>query len=130
MTDSPSPTDVRSAAARHFTFARAQFNHETAHGGSVPIFSSRVLEGSPPTPWSFVDLVKVPAGADIGLHAHSDDNEEIYVVVSGMGRMQVDGEEILVGAGDVIINRPGGCHGLVNIGDTTMQLVVVEAATR
>jgi mannose-6-phosphate isomerase-like protein (cupin superfamily) len=106
------------------------FKHEVAHNGSVPIFSCRVLEGSPPTPWSFVDLVRVPAGADIGLHTHSANNEEIYIIVSGTGRMLVDGEEILVGTGDVIINRPGGSHGLVNVGGTTMHLVVVEAATR
>jgi mannose-6-phosphate isomerase-like protein (cupin superfamily) len=130
MTNSRSSTDVRRAAAKHFTFGRAMFKHEVAHNGSLPIFSSRVLEGSPPMPWSFIDLVQVPAGADIGLHTHSADNEEIYVIVSGTGHMQVDGEEIVVGTGDVIINRPGGSHGLVNVGDTTMHLVVVEAAIR
>ena len=108
MTNSRSSTNVRRDAAKDFTFARAMSGHEVAHSGRQLIFSSRVLEGSPPTPWSFVDLVKVPAGADIGLHTHLADNEEIYIIVSGTGRMQIDGEEILVGTGDVIINRPGG----------------------
>jgi quercetin dioxygenase-like cupin family protein len=130
MTSGSSSTDVQGGGTRHFTFASAVFQHEVAHGGSAPIFSSRVVEGAPPTPWSFVDLVKVPAGGDIGLHTHAADNEEIYIIVSGTGRMQVDGEEILVAAGDVIINRPGGRHGLTNVGDATMHLVVVEAATR
>jgi mannose-6-phosphate isomerase-like protein (cupin superfamily) len=75
-------------------------------------------------------LVRVPAGADIGLHTHAPDNEEMYIIVSGVGRMHVDGQEFIVGAGDVIVNRPGGSHGLVNVGETTLDLVVVEVATR
>ena len=116
------------STVRHFTFAGASFRHEVAHDGSAPIFSSRVFEGT--APWSFVDLVRVPAGADIGIHTHERTNEEMYIVISGTGRMHVDGEEIVVNAGDVIVNRPGGTHGLVNTGSSTLELVVVEVPTQ
>ena len=56
-------------------------------------------------------------GADIGRHTHGPDNEELYVIVSGKGFMVLDGEEFEVGPGDVILNRPGGTHGLKNIAD-------------
>ena len=130
MTQTNSSSDNHDRAVRHFTFARAEFRYEVAHDGSAPILASRVFKGVGPTPWTFVDLVRVPVGADIGLHTHATGNEEMYIIVCGYGRMQIDGEEIHIGAGDVIINRPGGSHGLVNLGDTALDLVVVEVATR
>ncbi len=111
---------------RHFSFARSTFTENIAHGGSAPILSSRVLEGSGDVPWSFIDLVRVPVGADIGIHTHTADNEEMYIIVSGSGRMHVDGEQFGIGAGDVIVNRPGGTHGLVNVGNIELTVVVVE----
>jgi len=77
---------------------------------------------------NFLDLTVVPPGADIGLHTHTDDNEETYIVVTGRGEMAVDGQRFAVGPGDVIVNRPGGTHGLWNTGDKPMQLVVIEIA--
>jgi mannose-6-phosphate isomerase-like protein (cupin superfamily) len=60
----------------------------------------------------------VPVNADIGIHTHALDNEEMYIIVSGAGRIHLDGREFEVGAGDGIVNRPSGTHGLVNIGNT------------
>lgn len=113
---------------RHFTFARSAFNEHIAHDGSAPILSSRPLHGPDGSPWSFIDLVRVPVGADIGIHTHTADNEEMYIIISGTGRMHVDGEEFEVGPGDVIVNAPGGTHGLVNTGNSDLTLVVVEVA--
>lgn len=115
---------------RHFSFRRATLQEAIAHNGSAPILSDRILEGGDSVPWSFVDLVRVPPHADIGLHTHAMDNEEMYIVVSGVGQMHVDGEEFIVCAGDVIVNRPGGSHGLTNIGETALDLVVVEVRLR
>lgn len=38
----------------------------------------------------------VPTGATIGKHTHANNNEAIYVVVSGNGEMEADGERIEV----------------------------------
>ena len=40
--------------------------------------------------------------------------EECYIIMNGSGRMTVDGETAEVYAGDAILNRLGGSHGLYN----------------
>lgn len=68
----------------------------------------------------------MPPGTSIGVHTHGPADEEIYVVVSGSGRMWLEGEEFAVGPGDVVVNRRRGTHGLVNTGEGELRLVVVE----
>lgn len=110
----------------HFAFERTRFDEGRAHGGSRPIRFTRVRERPDGFSGNFIDLVIVPPGADIGLHTHATDNEEIYVVIGGVGRMQLEGDVIEVALGHVIINRPGGTHGLVNTGTDDLRLVVIE----
>jgi mannose-6-phosphate isomerase-like protein (cupin superfamily) len=111
-------------AAQHFAFESLQFAEVLAHSGRRPILFKRVLERT--ERYHFVDLSIVPPGADIGIHTHTADNEEFYVIVSGEGLMHLDGATFPVGPGHVIINRPGGTHGLVNTGTTPLRLVVFE----
>lgn len=111
---------------RHFTFENMHFDNVIAHGGSQPILTRRVLEAKMRTSVNFIDFTIVPVGSDIGLHTHSCDNEEIYIIISGCGEMEVDGQPSPVGPGHVIVNRPGGTHGLKNTGDTDLHMVVIE----
>ena len=106
-------------------FDRCAFERGRAHDGTREISFARVLEREG-APLRFMDLVTVPPGADIGLHTHASDNEEIYVIVSGTGRMTLDGEEFQVNPGDVVVNRPGGTHGLQNGSGEEMRIVVIE----
>jgi len=118
------PTSM--AEKRHFAFDNMPLDSVFAHGGSRPILTRRVLEAKMGTAVNFIDFTIVPAGSDIGVHTHSHDNEEIYIIISGQGEMAVDGQRVLVGPGHVIINRPGGSHGLKNTGDTDLYMVVIE----
>lgn len=77
---------------------------------------------------NFIDLAVVPPGASIGRHRHADDEEEFYLVLKGSGRMWRDGEEFAVRAGDLVRNRAGGAHGLVNDGDVDLTVFVFELA--
>ena len=44
--------------------------------------------------------------------------------------MELDGEVFEVGPGDVVMNRPGGTHGLKNVSGAELRLVVVEVAAK
>jgi mannose-6-phosphate isomerase-like protein (cupin superfamily) len=117
------------AAERHYSFEECAFERARAHGGALEISFARVLarqRGS----IRFIDLSVLGPGADIGTHTHAIDNEELYIVVSGKGLMTLDGRELEVGPGHVILNRPGGTHGLRNIGEQELRIVVVEVESR
>jgi mannose-6-phosphate isomerase-like protein (cupin superfamily) len=96
-----------------------------AHGGEGRIRFARIatdLAGS----CNFIDYAEVPPGASIGRHRHAGDEEELYLVLDGEGRMWRNGEEFSVGGGDLVRNPPGGEHGLVNTGDRPLRLFVFE----
>jgi len=71
----------------------------------------------------FVERVEMPPGTSIGIHRHGND-EELYFILSGSGRMVVDGREYRVSAGDLVLNRRGGSHGLLNDSDDSIELLV------
>jgi mannose-6-phosphate isomerase-like protein (cupin superfamily) len=110
---------------QHFSFEDVPLKEQIAHGGSSPILAMRMLTGAD-LGANHVDMVIVPPGADIGVHTHALSNQELYIVVSGEGVMTVDGREARVGPGHVVVNRPGGTHGLRNPGAEEIRLVVVE----
>jgi mannose-6-phosphate isomerase-like protein (cupin superfamily) len=110
---------------RQYKFEDCAFERVRAHGGAREISFARVLKRARGS-IRFIDLSVLGPGADIGCHTHAADNEELYVVVSGKGLMMLDGQEFEVGPGHVIVNRPGGTHGLRNIGDEELRIVVIE----
>jgi mannose-6-phosphate isomerase-like protein (cupin superfamily) len=112
---------------RVFDFATGDLALTVAHGGRAPVRVRRAIGPADDSAYEWLDLVEIPAGADIGEHTHHGDDEEIYIILSGHGRMVLDGREFDVGPGHVIVNRPGGSHGLRNTGEAPLRLVVVDA---
>ena len=53
-------------------------------------------------------------------HARS---EEIYLVVEGTGRMELEGEERDVNAGDAILIPPGAWHEITATGDAPLRIL-------
>jgi mannose-6-phosphate isomerase-like protein (cupin superfamily) len=117
-------------AGQHFHFDSLAFDAVVAHGGAGTIGFKRVVTNGAGGAYRFLDLSIVPPGATIGVHTHEPDNEEIYVVIAGQGRMRLDDREFDVSAGHVIINGAGGTHGLSNTGDCDLKLMVIEIPTR
>jgi mannose-6-phosphate isomerase-like protein (cupin superfamily) len=112
-------------AEGQYKFEGCVFERVRAHGGAREISFARVVARSRGS-LRFIDLSVLGPGADIGSHTHGVDNEELYIVVAGRGLMTLDGDEFEVGPGHVILNRPGGTHGLRNIGDEELRIVVIE----
>lgn len=97
-----------------------------AHEGEGHIRFNRVFdEHAFRGPWNFVDYAVLPPGTSIGIHTHGE-NEELYLVLEGEGLMHLDGYEFPVKAGSVILNKPGGTHGLKNNGDKPLKIFVTE----
>jgi uncharacterized cupin superfamily protein len=63
-------------------------------------------------------------GVSIGFHKHKG-SEEIYYIISGKGLMRVDDETSEVGPGDAVLTKNGSSHGLENIGETDLRIIVV-----
>ena len=55
----------------------------------------------------FIDRVVVPPDSTIGYHQHGD-NEEMYIILEGEGAMTIEGDTVLVGKGDMILNPMQG----------------------
>jgi len=60
------------------------------------------------------------------LHAHKQ-NEELYLILSGEGEMQVDGERIPLRPGTAIRIAPAGLRAWRATGDGPMAYVVIQA---
>ena len=98
-----------------------------AHGGDGRIRFCRIADAaSLAGGCNFIDLAIVPPGATIGRHRHAADEEEFYLVLDGRAQMYRDGEEIMVGPGDLVRNPPGGEHGLRAVGPEPVRLFVFE----
>lgn len=61
-------------------------------------------------------------GAAIGYHRN--DADEIYYVLSGRGDLTVDGVRHEVGPGTAILTRPGSSHGLRQMGDEDLVILI------
>ncbi|MFI5617765.1 cupin domain-containing protein [Streptomyces sp. NPDC051567] len=100
---------------------------EQCHGGVGHVHVFRPFErAADGRQVDFIDLAVVPPGSAIGLHRHGDD-EEWYVLLEGTATMLLDGEEFPVSAGDIVVNRPFGEHGLRNDSSRDVRLFVFQA---
>lgn len=62
-------------------------------------------------------------GASIGLH--TNDKDEVYYVLSGRGELTLEGKVSEVGPGDAILTRDGDSHGLRQLGEEDLVILVV-----
>jgi mannose-6-phosphate isomerase-like protein (cupin superfamily) len=62
------------------------------------------------------------AGASIGAHTQEDD--EIYYVISGTGAYTLDGKTTSVSAGTALLTRPGSTHSLKQTGKDDLVVLI------
>ena len=116
--------------AHRFSFTDGNLKPTVAHGGRGEITFARIRDRVPGSGCNWLDMSVLPPGASIGVHTHGLDDEEIYIVITGRGRMTLGSESFVVEAGDVVINPPGGTHALENVGDEDLRLFVIDVCYR
>lgn len=75
-----------------------------------------------PTKFIFRKIVLNP-GSAIGYHLH--DKDEIYYILDGAGELTLNGETSSVGPGAAVFTRPGDSHGLRQVGESDLAIIVV-----
>ena len=92
------------------------------HHGLGQTTGSTFFGSVPGVPFTFTRRALHP-GSSIGSHEQHED--EIYFVVSGTGRMTIDGDSFDVQAGNGVLTRPGSTHGLVQTGQEDLVIIIV-----
>ncbi len=89
--------------------------------------TTKVLTGQNrlPTENFTAGYVVIQPDGRIPLHHHS--NEEIYIILKGVGRMKVGVEEAVVGADSAIYIEPNVEHSLQNIENEPLVMIFVYA---
>lgn len=90
--------------------AAVEFEGEP-YGAGISFFVGNLSEGKGP-----------------GLHKHP--YSETCIVLAGQAAMVVDGEEVVAGAGDVVVIGPDAPHRFTAIGDERLDMVCVHASER
>ena len=107
-------------------FLQTRQEQVTSHNGIGFVKDALVFgEGDFESNLDFIIYTEISPGSTIGYHPHGED-EEIYVILEGSGIMTVNGEKRSVGPGDIIVNRPGWSHGLENVSEETLKLLVFD----
>lgn len=103
---------------------------ENSHGGNGTIEIQKVFRREDfQHAWDFALRVVMPPNSSMGLHQHEND-EEMYIILSGEGLMTIEGEEKRVIKGDMILNKPYGNHGLLNDSDQNIELLIIQASNK
>jgi mannose-6-phosphate isomerase-like protein (cupin superfamily) len=94
-------------------------------GGKGAVKSSHFLnqEDAAGTGRQFARSVLAP-GNSIGYHTHKGDFE-VYYILSGTARVNDNGEEHILHAGDSILTRNGESHSMENAGDVDLEYIAL-----
>ena len=71
-----------------------------------------------------LDLYCLSPGQEQKPHTHPD-QDKIYFVLEGRGRIVLDNREEMIDAGEAVVAPAGVAHGLANVGATPLLALVV-----
>lgn len=95
-------------------------------GGSGPLFWKRLVGGVDlHGDWESFEYARLPVGGVIGEHVHRR-TEELYYVISGRAKMDLDGAPYDIGPKDLILTPIGGRHRATAVGDRDFEFIVAE----
>jgi len=74
-----------------------------------------------------ISVNELPAGVAVPfVHAHKQ-NEEVYIILEGKGRLYIDGEEINVEKGDVLRIDPAAARCFKADGGSPLSFICIQA---
>ena len=91
------------------------------HNGGGQTVGYSFFAKPPKMPFVFRKRAMKP-GSGIGYHEQKED--EVYYVLSGKGVMTLDDKPVDVGPGTAILTRPGSSHGLKQVGNEDLVLLI------
>ena len=91
------------------------------HGGGGKTIGYSFFKKTPNLKLVFRKRALKP-GSGIGYHLQKED--EIYYVLSGRGEMTIDGKSFEMKPGDALLTRPGASHGLKQIGNEDLVILI------
>ena len=98
-----------------------EVRHEMRGGKGDVTITKVVSEGLCPNARMFATIT-LPVGASIGYHVHENETE-LFCFVSGEGKVNDDGREVAVKAGDSMQTTSGHGHAVENTGNEPLVLV-------
>jgi mannose-6-phosphate isomerase-like protein (cupin superfamily) len=69
-----------------------------------------------------VVIMSIPAGGEIGLEAHPD-NDQVLYLVEGAGKVSLNGKESPFNAGDLVLVKAGVKHNFMTVGKAPMKII-------
>jgi lysophospholipase L1-like esterase len=114
---------VRVTPSRHIIETDAEVVGEQPgpHRGGGETTGYNFFAGANDLAWNFRKRELHP-GSAIGYHLH--DKDEIYYVLSGQGDFTMNGEVTRVGPGTALLTRVGDSHGLRQVGDEDLVILI------
>jgi mannose-6-phosphate isomerase-like protein (cupin superfamily) len=96
------------------------------HGGRGDLYWKRLVTGGHlHGDWESFEYVRLEAGGSVGKHRHSR-TEEVYIVVSGQGVLEVAGQEVVMNPGNSVVTPLNGVHAFWNSGSAPVEFLVIE----
>ncbi len=71
-----------------------------------------------------VVIMSIPPGGEIGMEVHPDTDQVLYLL-SGSGKVILNGEEAAYEAGDVVLVNEGTQHNFVNTGTADLKIITM-----
>lgn len=76
---------------------------------------------------SEVSISVLPPNTDLPIFHFHKQNEEIYIILAGEGKFQIDHSLFDISEGSIIRVAPAGLRGMTNLSDTPMIYIVIQA---
>lgn len=111
---------------RHASEMETEVREHMKDGKGEVTFLHAFRENEITAPCRVCATLVLEPGCSIGTHAHNGE-DEIFYIISGTGKVNDNGTEQIVTAGDAVLTGNGAVHGIENIGTDTLKVFAVVA---